>query len=141
VLKMNTLKMTQKGFTLIEMMVTIAIIGFLASIAIPNYQDYVRKARATEATSVLADMRVRMEQYFQDMRTYVGGPCAAPVGTDTTFFAFSCAGGDGTATTYTLQATGAGSMAAYSYSVNQANAKTSTTYTGGGNCWTTGASC
>jgi type IV pilus assembly protein PilE len=141
VLKMNTSKVTQKGYTLVEIMIIVAIVGILASIALPNYQNYVRKSRATEATSVLADMRVKMEQYFQDRRTYVGGPCAAPAGTNTTFFAYSCAGGDGTATTYTLQATGSGQMAAYSYTVNQANAKTSTTYDGGGNCWTTGASC
>jgi type IV pilus assembly protein PilE len=139
---MNTLKMTQKGFTLVEIMVTVAIIGILASIALPNYQNYVRKARATEATSVLADMRIRMEQYFQDNRTYVGGPCVAPAGTSTAFFAYSCAGGDGTATTYTLQATGSGDMSAYSYTVNQANAKSSATHLGSfANCWSTGASC
>ena len=140
---MNTMKMTQKGFTLVEIMVVIAILGILASIALPNYQNYVRKARATEATSVLADMRIKMEQCFQDNRDYTlcAANCAAPAGTSTAFFAYSCAG-VATATTYTLQATGSGDMSAYSYTVNQANAKSSATHLGSfGNCWSTGASC
>lgn len=121
---MDKWKKLQQGFTLVELMIVIAIIGILAAIAIPSYTNYVRQARATEATGALADMRIRMEQYFQDNRTYVGGPCAAPTGTSTTFFAFSCSVA-GTATAYTLAATGAGEMAAYTYSINKANTKTS----------------
>ena len=82
---MNKLKHIQKGFTLIELMIVVAIIGILAAIAVPNYQEYVRRARASEATSALADMRIRMEQYFQDNRRYTGGPCAAPTGTNPIF--------------------------------------------------------
>jgi type IV pilus assembly protein PilE len=114
----------QKGFTLIELMIVIAIIGILASIALPSYQNYIRRARATDAVSTLADMRIRIEQFFQDNRTYVGGPCAAPNGANTQFFGFSCSAGPA-ATTYTLQAQGIGDMAAYSYTINQANTKSS----------------
>lgn len=121
---MDKWKKLQQGFTLVEIMIVIAIIGILAAIAIPSYTDYVRQARATEATGALADMRIRMEQYFQDNRTYVGGPCAAPTGISTTFFTYSCSV-PGTATAYTLAATGAGEMAAYTYSINQNNTKTS----------------
>ncbi len=138
---MKPFKATQKGFTLIELMIVVAIIGILASIVMPNYTDYVARARATEATSALADMRIRMEQYFQDNRTYAGNDavlCAAPTGTNTEFFAFSCSSApDGT--TYTLEAQGAGAMADYRYDIDQDNVKSSETADGGGNanCWVT----
>lgn len=132
---MNSNKLSNKGFTLVELIITVAIIGILASIAIPAYTDYVNKARATDATGTLADMRVRMEQYFQDNRTYVGGPTAAPSGANTQFFAF---GGNATATTYSLTATGSGAMSGYSYSINQNNVKASVVPGGGNtNCWVT----
>lgn len=128
---MNTVKRLQKGFTLVELMIVVAIIGILASIAIPSYQEYVRRARAATATGVLADMRIKMEQYFQDNRTYFGGPCAVPTGTDTTFFAFGCAAAP-TPTAYTLTATGSGVMSTYTYSIDQNNAKSSSFNAG---CW------
>lgn len=135
---MNRFIDSQKGFTLIEVMIVVAIIGILASIAIPNYSTYVERARATEATSALAQMRIRMEQNFQDNRTYNNNNavlCASPPGTNTDFFAFSCAPLP-TGTAYTLVATGAGSMAGFNYFINEANAKSSDTPGGGnGNCW------
>ena len=137
---MNKSKQLQAGFTLIELMIVVVIIGILASIAVPSYREYINRARASEATSALSQMRIRMEQYFQDNRTYAGNDavlCAAPTGTNTTYFAFSCSSAP-TATTYTLAANGvAGPMANYAYDINQANAKSSTTDEGGGNanCW------
>lgn len=130
---MNTLKVTQKGFTLIELMIVVAIIGILAAIVVPSYKEYVQRAHAADATGTLADMRIRMEQFFQDNRTYAGGPCAAPSGADIVHFTFSCTGvPDGT--TYTLNAQGqaAGDMGAYSYSIDQNNAKSSAF---NGACW------
>ena len=121
---MNKFKRLQQGFTLVEIMIVIAIIGILASIAIPSYTNYVRQARATDATSTLANMRIRMEQYYQDNRTYVNGPCAAPAGTSTTFFAYSCSDA-GTLTAYTLRAAGSGDMSTYTYFIDQDNVKRS----------------
>ncbi|PKO92922.1 MAG: hypothetical protein CVU16_06060 [Betaproteobacteria bacterium HGW-Betaproteobacteria-10] len=131
-----------KGFTLIEVMIVVVIIGILAAIALPNYSEYVTRSRVPEATSGLSDMRVRMEQYFQDNRTYVGACVAgtvAPLPTATNF-TFACSGL--AATTYTVTATGGGPMAGFSYTVNQSNGRSSTmsspsTWTGNAGCWVT----
>jgi len=123
--------MVQKGFTLIELMIVVAILGILASIALPNYQDYVTKTRITEATTGLAELRVDMEQFYQDNRDFSGGPCAMT----TDSFSITCTGTLDD-TVYTLTATGSGSMAGYSYSVDQANVRRSTTPKGGTQaCW------
>ena len=144
--KMNRFKIPQKGFTLIELMIVVAIIGILAAIAMPQYSDYVRRGKAAEATSNLANLRIKMEQYFQDNRTYVGGPCAPTTGAK--YFTYACAGNDGTLTTYALQATGvtAQGMPNFAFSVDQTNAKTSTfdgTTPSPNTCWLTkkGGSC
>ena len=115
------------GFTLIEAMITVAIVAILAAIAVPSYNEYVQRARITEATSNLADMRNKLEQYFQDNRTWTPGggiplPCTAgtvaplPVSQN---FTFTCVGMG--ANTYTVVATGNASMANFRYSINQFN--------------------
>jgi type IV pilus assembly protein PilE len=131
---MKILKAVQKGFTLLELMIVVAVIGIIASIALPAYADYLEQARATEATANLADLRIQMEQYFQDNRTYVGGPCApANAGQ---FFTFSCT--VETVTTYRLAAAGTGSMTGFSFDVDETNDKNSVFHgvTGAG-CWLT----
>lgn len=136
---MNTLKHMQKGFTLVEIMIVVAIIGILASIAVPSYQDYVKKGKAAEATATLADLRIKMEQYYQDNRTYVGGPCAPTSGAK--YFTYSCS--VETETAYTLKGEGksAENMGGFEYTVDQANAKISK-YDGttGSSCWLTSKS-
>ncbi len=71
------MKQLQKGFTLIELMIVVAIIGILAAVAIPAYQDYIAKAQATEAFSLLDGLKTPVaEAISQDFTT----GCAIPSG-------------------------------------------------------------
>ncbi len=62
----------QVGFTLIELMIVVAIIGILAAIAIPAYQDYTKKAQASEAFSLLDGLKTNVGEYFHEEGTFVG---------------------------------------------------------------------
>lgn len=128
---------TQKGFTLVELMIVVAIIAILASVGIPAYSDYVTRGKLIEGTSALSDGRVKMEQFFQDNRTYDAGggnTCPPAIPATTANFAYACSGL--TAATYTITATGTGGLAAFSYTINETNTKTSATPWGNGaTCW------
>lgn len=137
---MNMIKAMQKGFTLIEIMIVVAIIGIIASIALPSYNGYVEAGRAAEAPATLANLRIQMEQCYQDTRDYTNAACdafCAPANGDE-FFAYDCS--VRTANTYTLRAAGrnVGNMNNYAFTVDQANGRTST-YDGttGNGCWLT----
>jgi len=150
-------KRIARGFTLIELMITVAIISILTAIALPAYTNYVIRGKIPDATGQLASMQVKMEQFFQDNHTYAGAPnpnnlavpCTTADTTTSQYFDFSCAAAP-TAAAYTLQAVGKGSMSGFTYTVDQSNAKT-TTVTGvsgwsaatPNNCWVTkqGGTC
>jgi len=134
---------TQRGFTLIEIMVTVAIVAILAAIALPNYSAYVQRGKIGEAIANLSSMHVNMEQYFLDNpnHSYVGGPCTTPP--TGTYFTYSCVP---TATTYTITATGVASqgMSGFSYTIDESNNRQTTGYPGTtvstsspGLCWYT----
>ncbi len=111
------------GFTLIELMIVVAVVAILAAVAIPSYSNYVFRGKVQEATSNLASLRVAMEQYFQDNRTYLNAancgvtPPGAPI---VKYFSYACTA---TATTYTITATGGNaasgdaSMSGFNYSI------------------------
>lgn len=61
-------KMNQQGFTLIELMIVIAIIGILASIALPAYQTYMKKAKFSEVVLAVSDAKTAVELCYQDIR-------------------------------------------------------------------------
>ena len=131
---------SQNGFTLVELMIVVVIIAILASIGYPSYVDHVIRGKLTQATAGLSDGRIKMEQFFQDNRTYVGGPC--PSATDS--FTFTC--GNLSTTTYTITAAGAANsnVTNFNYTINESNTKASTTPWGNSaSCWVikTGGGC
>ena len=60
---------TQQGFTLIELMIVVAIIGILASIAVPSYQTYVKKAKFSEVVMATSTTKMAVELCFQNLAT------------------------------------------------------------------------
>ena len=132
------------GFTLVELLVAIAIIGILASIAVPSYGAYMMRSRVLDAVAKLSDHRTRMEQYFLDRRTYIDdvgncgiAPPAAPESADS--FVVACAA---TSKAYLVTATGiaAKGMIGFTYTIDEAGARVTSSVPKGWlrttDCWT-----
>lgn len=125
-----------RGFTLIEVMIVVAIVGILATVALPAYQEYITRSRLPEAHGGLSVGRVQAEQWFQDQRTYAGMPCPA----STSRWAYAC---NGDANTFTITVTGQDDMAGFQFTINGTNARSSTVsgtpaskgWAGNASCW------
>lgn len=68
---MGSQRLAMKGFTLIEVMIVVAIIGILAAIAYPSYQEYILRGNRSEGMALLNDVAARQERYFAQTNTYV----------------------------------------------------------------------
>ncbi len=142
----------QSGFTLLELLIVVAVIGILLAFALPAYQRYVQRGKLSEAIATLSDLRVKMEQYYQDNRNYgaAGGSCgvAMPTAPAAKYFVYTCALGTGSGDTtgnqsYRLTASGNTSegMNGYTFTIDQSNSKQTTAFPGAtgipANCWLT----
>jgi type IV pilus assembly protein PilE len=100
-----------RGFTLVETLIVVALITILAVIAVPSYQDSIRKARRTEAVGGLLDLADRMERYYADQRTYLAATVTDLMGDDKTengHYTLSIPAEDLNAESYMLRADPAG---------------------------------
>jgi type IV pilus assembly protein PilA len=127
------MKMLQKGFTLIELMIVVAIIGILAAVAIPAYQDYIARAQVSEAVSLLGSAKTPMAEYFSSQGMW---PAASEVmgntqGKYTTSISVS-ASSTAAPGSVTIVAT----MRASAINVNIANSTVGLNSTDGGKVWT-----
>jgi prepilin-type N-terminal cleavage/methylation domain-containing protein len=73
------MKNTNRGFTLIELMITVAILAIISAIAIPAYTGYIKTAKLQEASNNFASLRIAQEEYFMENNTYFGGTDTATV--------------------------------------------------------------
>jgi type IV pilus assembly protein PilE len=140
------MRQKEKGFTLIEIMIAVAIVAILASVAVPSYTDYSRRSKISEATTALLGMRTRLEQFYQDQRTFAGACAAgtvAPLPAGLRYFVVTCPVLD--PNRYVVQAAGINDMEGIVFTIDQANVRTTTVtpgsvmaaagYVDNGGCW------
>jgi type IV pilus assembly protein PilE len=128
-----------RGFTLIELMIAVAIVGILVGVAQPNYREFVIRGHLADSSNGLALMRAQMERHYQDNRTYATAgtfttPCASTDAAPRTFnnFVVTCSGTP-TATAFTLTATGSGPVAGFAFTINQSDVRATTSAPAGWN--------
>lgn len=126
----------QRGFTLIEVMITVAIVGILTAVALPAYNDYVTRGRLSEAFTVLGAAQPAAEQYWANNRKYTDFDTLPTFPAASANFTYTLS--NATANSYTLTATGIGKLSGFVYTVNQNGVRATT---GSPTGWGTNAEC
>jgi len=139
-----TLSKAMQGFSLIELMIVVAIVAIISAIALPSYRDYMLRGYLVEATSTLSATRARLEQHFQDNRTYADAtgfqsPCSTITTLNTARWTYSCPVIG--AANYRVVATGAGAALGFVFDIDAANLQRTTLSPWAGStsnlCWIT----
>lgn len=143
-----------RGFTLIELMIAVAIVAILVAVALPAYRDYVLRGQLTDARNLLSSTAARLEQFYQDNRNYGSTATACGLAMPTNAnFTFTCNWGAGAAPfgtnqAFVMTATGTGGTTGFTFTINQrGEQRTTAAPTGWGtptiNCWVTrkGGAC
>lgn len=127
------------GFTLIELVIAMAVVALLAAVAIPAYNDFTSRGKLAEGMANLSNLRLQMEQYYSDNRTYrnAAGACAVADfnGND---FAFTCQTASATTFTWTATSLSGLGSGAYQYSIDQNGTRKTLKYDGAASasqCW------
>jgi type IV pilus assembly protein PilE len=133
------------GFTLIELMIALAIVGILAAVAMPSYTSYIVRSRVPTALDNLSAYYTRMEQRFQDTGNYANGTACGVTVPTADNFTLSCALTGTNGSGFTATATGSGQLAGYTYTITHQGVRATTAHpkgVPGSNCWSTkGAVC
>lgn len=135
---------TTRGFTLIELMMVVAIVAILGAVALPAYGWYMQRSRVPAALEVLSSTYTRLELRYQDAGRYDAATVCAVAMPAAPNFTVSCAvlsGGQG----FRLTATGSGTMAGFGYTIDHQGLRRTTAHPKGlpaTDCWTTrGRTC
>jgi type IV pilus assembly protein PilE len=132
----------QRGFSLIELMIVIAIVAILAGVAYPAYTDYLKRGRRAEATGTLTALAAAQEQYFLTYKSYTSANLGYP-SSENGYYDISVALG-ANRRTYTLSATPAGVQVVDNdggsddcgvFRINQVGTKTVTGAEAVDTCW------
>ena len=108
---MHQIPNRSQGFSLIELMIAVAIIGILAAIAIPMYSDYVTRSRRADGQATLMQVAQELERCYTQFSKYNDNSCSVVDGdgvsetSDQGFYGISASGGNLTESTFTLTAT------------------------------------
>jgi len=130
----------ERGFTLIELMITVVIVAILAAIAFPSYQRYVLRSHRVEAQALLSEAAARQERYYSQNNAYASTAAALNMTSNVSALQYySLAISNVTDTTYTLTATAKGSQTkdgpCLSLSLDQAGTRSNTGTGTGTTCW------
>jgi type IV pilus assembly protein PilA len=117
------MKTMQKGFTLIELMIVVAIIGILAAVAIPAYQNYVIRGQVTEGLSLAAGWKTAISEFYAQNGAFPVG--ATTTGSPTTIAVASVAAGASSGKYVSNVTVGAGGQIQITYTGPSVNAKLS----------------